>query len=431
MAQKSSFCVPPATIRGAWVSVKKGSYFGSTANGCPSVQMPIPNRYYERVLGWRANLTLERISDSYQFHPITERVRQVDHHGGYTAAAGHALYTARQYPASFWNRVAFVNGPTGHLTGAFVISQKGTEYRSRNLFNLIASDDEWTAPIMAEVGPDGQVWVIDWYNYIVQHNPTPAGFKQGKGAAYETDLRDKKFGRVYRVVADGTDGSDYPDLSQANPQQLVDALAHPTMLVRKHAQRLLVESGDTGIVARLLEMLADESVDSVGLNVGAIHALWTLHGLGQISPTNTTVLQAVTETLDHPSAGVRRNAILVLPANEQTLVEILSRRMHRDRNFNVRLVAMLAIADSPADSQEAARGLIQVASNPTDVADRWIRDALTCAAAQHSGTFLSQLSNLDPVSEPTLSLIKIVAEHHARSQRGKNAAVILAGHGNG
>ena len=44
----------------------------------------------------------------------------------------------------------------------------------------MASDDEWTAPIMAEVGPDGNVWVIDWYNFIVQHNPTPQGFRTGK-----------------------------------------------------------------------------------------------------------------------------------------------------------------------------------------------------------------------------------------------------------
>ena len=69
-------------------------------------------------------------------------------------------------------------------------------------WNLLASDDEWTAPIMAEVGPDGNVWVIDWYNYIVQHNPTPPGFKTGKGSAYETDLRDKKHGRIYRLVYD-------------------------------------------------------------------------------------------------------------------------------------------------------------------------------------------------------------------------------------
>ena len=49
---------------------------------------------------------------------------------------------------------------------------------------------------MAEVGPDGAVWVLDWYNYIVQHNPTPQGFETGKGNAYVSDLRDKKHGRM-------------------------------------------------------------------------------------------------------------------------------------------------------------------------------------------------------------------------------------------
>jgi uncharacterized protein len=73
--------------------------------------------------------------------------------------------------------------------------------------NLMASDDEWTAPIMAEVGPDGNVWILDWYNYIVQHNPTPAGFQTGKGNAYETRLRDKRHGRIYRVVYQGDNGS--------------------------------------------------------------------------------------------------------------------------------------------------------------------------------------------------------------------------------
>ena len=98
---------------------------------------------------------------------------------------------------------------------------------------------------MSEVGPDGNVWVIDWYNYIVQHNPTPRGFKTGKGNAYETDLRDKKHGRIYRVVYG--DEKDKPfTLEDASPEKLVATLKHPTMLWRKHAQRLLVERGKIG-----------------------------------------------------------------------------------------------------------------------------------------------------------------------------------------
>ena len=162
---------------------EEGLVFGSTANGNPSVYLPIPNRYYESVRGWTPKLQLKSIADSNKFKPVTDKVRQVDFFGGYTAAAGHALYTARTYPQEYWNRTAFVTEPTGHLVGTFVLHRDGAQFKSNNPFNLLASDDEWTSPIMAEVGPDGNVWVIDWYSFIVQHNPTPAWLqdRQGRG----------------------------------------------------------------------------------------------------------------------------------------------------------------------------------------------------------------------------------------------------------
>src|SRR5207244_2060420 len=215
--------------------------------------------------------------------PITDKVRQVDYHGHFTAGAGHALYTARAYPREYWNRTAFVCEPTGHLVTTFVIEPDGASYRSRNAWNLLASDDEWSAPIMAEVGPDGQVWVIDWYNFIVQHNPTPAGWKTGKGNAYETELRDKKHGRIYRIVYKGAKPSPHISLEGANPSQLVATLRNDNMLWRLHAQRLLIERGKLDVLPALLELAGDRSMDAIGLNPGVIHALWTLHGLGAIN----------------------------------------------------------------------------------------------------------------------------------------------------
>ncbi|MCA9081892.1 MAG: ThuA domain-containing protein, partial [Planctomycetaceae bacterium] len=214
---------------------EEGIVFGSTANHCPSVYLPISNRYYEQVKGWSPEV-LQMISDTYKFQPITEKIRQVDQFGGYTAGAGHALYTARNYPQQWWNRVGFVCGPTGHLVGTFVLNRDGADFKSTSPFNLVASDDEWSAPIMAEVGPDGNVWVLDWYNYIVQHNPTPHGFQTGKGNAYESDLRDKRHGRIYRVVY-GDRGSKIENLGGATADELVAALDSPTMLVRLNAQR--------------------------------------------------------------------------------------------------------------------------------------------------------------------------------------------------
>ncbi len=73
---------------------EEGYVFGSTANGCPSVHMPIPNRYYDQVAGWSPE-TLERISPDHRFKAIDDQIRQVDWHGGYTAACGSAIYTAQ------------------------------------------------------------------------------------------------------------------------------------------------------------------------------------------------------------------------------------------------------------------------------------------------------------------------------------------------
>src|SRR5207249_12221161 len=161
-------------------------------------------------------------------------------------------YTARTYPHEYWNRTAFVTEPTGHLVATFQVQPDGGSYRTRNSWNLLASDDEWCAPIMAEVGPDGNVWVLDWYNYIVQHNPTPPGFKTGKGAAYETDLRDKKHGRIYRIVPKNSKPLTALQLDKSKPEQLVETLKNDNMFWRLQAQRLLVDGRRYDVIPSLV-----------------------------------------------------------------------------------------------------------------------------------------------------------------------------------
>ncbi|TWT52765.1 hypothetical protein Pla22_03910 [Rubripirellula amarantea] len=415
---------------------EEGLIFASTANGNPSIYMPIANRYYERVRGWTPSLTLSSIADSNDFHPITKNIRQVDWNGGYSAAAGHALYTARSYPQEYWNRVAFVNEPTGHLVGSFVLWQDGSDFHSSNPFNLFASDDQWTAPIMSEVGPDGQVWVIDWYNYVVQHNhPTPGSVHEGKGRAYETKLRDKDFARIYRVVADESKAAtSVPDLSTATADQLVAALTHHSMVVRKHAQRLLVERGKQDLASPLIKLVEDLSTDEIGLNVGAIHALWTLHGLDLLDGKHEQCNTAVQRTLRHPSAGVRLNALRTLPPRRSSLVALLDANVLKDEDSLVRLAALLAVSDlatgEPADHQfiadHAAEALLDVLDDSANMTDRWIPDALTSAAAQLSGPFLRQLAKRTPQPGLGVEIVRRVAEHHARGENTNDLAQLLA-----
>jgi putative membrane-bound dehydrogenase-like protein len=411
---------------------EEGIVFGSTANRNPSVYMPIANRYYERVRGWTPSLRLGTIADTHLFKPVTKNVLQVDQHGGYTAAAGHALYTARTYPQAYWNRTAFVNGPTGHLVGTFVLKPRGSDFQSTSPFNLFASDDQWTAPIMSEIGPDGNVWVIDWYNYIVQHNPTPRGFKTGKGNAYETKLRDKKHGRIYRVVYFGGDtgGVLTParkiNLGEATPNQLVAMLKHPTMLWRKHAQRLLVEREALDVLPALIELASDRSADAIGLNVGVIHALWTMHGLGALDGSHPAATAVATAALRHDSAGVRRNALQVLPRTTASTEALLSTGMLSESNAQVRLAAFLALSDLPP-SKSSGAAIVSAMQRPANVNDRWIPQAAISAAAAHSDGFLSALakSNSAP-SGKLLEAVSIVAEHYARGGPVDSVAAIVA-----
>ncbi|MEZ0263262.1 MAG: PVC-type heme-binding CxxCH protein, partial [Phycisphaerae bacterium] len=366
-----------------------GVLFGSTANGNPSTYLPISNRYYEGVRGW-APRVLEPIADTYKFQSHLGKIRQVDWHDGYTAAAGHALYTARAFPKGYWDRVAFVTEPTGHLVGAFVLDAVGSHFKSRNAFNLLASDDEWCAPIMAEVGPDSALWVIDWYNYIVQHNPTPVGFKTGAGAAYETPRRDKEHGRIYRIVYTSSDVITKPvdariDLSKASPAQLVEALKNDNLFWRRHAQRLLVERNNKDVVPALVELTKDTMRDEIGVSAGPIHALWTLQGLGALDEATAAA------ALKHPATGVRRNALLTMPRTEAGLAALLESKITDDADPQVRLAALLTIADmpaSPALEDRTATAILGVLGKPQNQSDKWIPDAAVAAGAKHDAAFL-------------------------------------------
>lgn len=399
---------------------EEGLIFGATANHNPSEFMPIPNRYYERVKGW-APERLEGIADTYKFDPITDKIRQVDQFGGYTAAAGHAVYTARTYPKYFWNRTAFTCGPTGHLVGTFLLNPDGAGFRSTSPMNLIASDDEWAAPIMAEVGPDGHVWVIDWYNYIVQHNPTPQGFETGKGNAYMSDLRDKKHGRIYRVVYKAAEKQKPLDLTKASPAELVATLTNDNMFWRLRAQRLLVERGKDDVVPALLELIEDQSVDEIGLNVGAIHAIQTLQGLGQISRNHKSVHDTIVGALVHPSREVRKVAIQSLPLSERVdeIGFVIVSQPFLENDYQLQQAAILAIADSvPSEDYDSAGDLIaRLSCHQETLGDRWLNDALTSAAARHDLHFLSTFSKagVNPVNE-TYDIISTVSEHLARSE---------------
>ncbi len=299
-----------------------GEVVYSTANGEHSSYLGLPNSAFESVRGWLGKGN-DRMADHDRMRPLTT-IRQVDWFGGFTAAAGHAVYTARQYPREFWDRIAFVCEPTGHLVHMCQLDRQGSHLVSHDRFNLFASTDEWTSPIVAEVGPDGTVWVVDWYNYVVQHNPTPLGFETGKGNAYVTPLRDKTHGRIYRVVNTSSPLSKTYDLTRATPAQLVDALKSDNMLWRMKAQWRLIARGKLDVVPALVGLVSDRQLDEFDQKPSAVHALCTLRGLGVLDRDHPDAQASLEAALRHPASGVRLAALDALPRSTRSVLAILN-----------------------------------------------------------------------------------------------------------
>ena len=370
--------------------------FGSTANNDQSWYMAIPNRYFDNVQGLPgpsgrgapSGGGYQSLAAFYSVHPTTPYIRQVDVWGGYTAAAGHYLYTARAYPKEYWNRVAFISEPTAHIIGQAVLEKQGAGFVARDGWNLVSSAEEWFAPVAAMVGPDGAVWFADWYNFIAQHNPTPQGYSTGKGAAYETSMRDHLRGRIYRIVYKGALPAKKRSLSKSDTVGLLSALASDNMLWRLHAQRLLVERGQKDVGPQLLALARNRSVDEIGTNGGALHALWTLQGLGELNTATTEAYRAAVEDLKHPAPGVRKAAAMVLPHTAEAGRAIISAGLLHDPDLHTRLAAALAIADMPTSS-EIGQALYVESQKADTYSDRWLSRAFYIAANRHQKSFIA------------------------------------------
>lgn len=374
--------------------------FASTANNTHSVYLGIPIRYFEQARGLDKGSSI-KIDGHYAMHPATPNVRQVDVFGGFTAASGHHFYTARSFPQEYWNRIAFVAEPTGHLLHTAIIEPDGAGFQEKDGWNLLASADEWVSPVEAKVGPDGAVWVLDWYNFIIQHNPTPSpdrgGYQaeNGPGNAHINPLRDRKHGRIWRVVYENAPEYEPMSLSMDDPEALVAALGHENMQWRMTAQRLLVERGETDVATMLYELVRTTRTDELGNSPAALHALWTLHGLSLMDGSNEEAYRVAVKALHHPAPGVRKAALQVLPATQWARQAILQSDIVTDEDPHTRKAAILALADMPT-SPKIGRMLYAMSQEAAVQQDEWLSKAVYLAAARHADGFMEAFMEENP-----------------------------------
>ena len=354
-----------------------GDVFGSTANGNASffggipasAVPPAPAAAAGAGTGARGNImTAKALATGMRMHPNTPNVRQVDQMGGYTAASNHRFMLSDALPERFQGN-ALVCEPTCKLVGIMKIRPDGAGYAASDGFNLLASSDERMSPVYADVGPDGAIWVADFYNFIIQHNPTPtlagAGFQSsnGRGGAHVSPLRDNTHGRVYRVVWKDGPASPIKSLAGASNAQLVSALDSGNIFWRQTAQRLLVDNRRTDAIPALKSMVKEKDG-----RPGAIHALWALDGLNALDrDLHRSALLA-------KDAALRRNAVRALESSEAGSRLFFESGVVNDPDLQTRLAAFVKLAQFP--TTPAIKTVVaQLRKDSKNMSDEWLGSA--------------------------------------------------------
>jgi putative membrane-bound dehydrogenase-like protein len=363
-----------------------GDDFGGTANGAPIFFGGIPATVAPD--GVRC-MTAKKINIVETAHAITPNYRQVDVFHGFTAAAGSNFIYSKNLPERLQGK-AMVCEPTMKIITLMDVQRDGAGFIAKDGFNLVASSDEWHSPVHAEVGPDGAIWYADWQNFIIQHNPTPSvergGYnaETGPGGAHKNDLRDHSRGRIYRIVWDKAEKPAIHSLKDAGTAQLVRALGGDTQFWRLKAQQLLVEEKKTDAADALKKMVTANDG-----SIAAIHALWTLQGLGHLDEaTHKAALLA-------KDAGLRRNAIRALDKDEKARALFFGSGVISDPDLTTRLAAFVKLAEF--STTEEVKTLVKRLNSDLVVKnDEWLHEAGNLLAHKHKALNYHEGPNLLP-----------------------------------
>jgi putative membrane-bound dehydrogenase-like protein len=171
---------------------------------------------------------------------------QIDQVGRFTAAAGCAIYDGGAWPER-WKRAYFTGEPTLNIVHQQFLRPDGVSYTTekeagREETEFMRSRDLWFRPIETRVGPDGALYVIDFYNQAVIHNDTRGPVHGPANAAVRPD-RDHYFARIWRVQHKQARRLEMPALDRRDLPGLVRAMeTSPNAHVRQTAWRLAQEN---------------------------------------------------------------------------------------------------------------------------------------------------------------------------------------------
>ncbi len=244
-----------------------------------------------------------------------------------------------------WQGTFVLNDFRGNRVNRFKLTPSGSSYIAKQMPDVLASTHRAFRPIDVKTGPDGALYIADWYNPIIQHGEVD--FRDAR--------RDHEHGRIWRVTAKGRPLSPKPMIAGAATPNLLEMLKSDRNYVRRFAKRELRDQGATQVVPAL-EAWTAKTEDTHAL----LEAAWAREGVNSFSPT---LWRKLWESSD---ARIRSAALRILSHRWKEVPDALKvlDKAVADENGQVRLWALVVLAEMHKPS--AVNVALKVLDSPMD-----------------------------------------------------------------
>ncbi len=257
--------------------------------------------------------------------------------------------SGRHLPES-WQGDLITNDFRGNRVCRFKLSDDGAGFAARELPELIKTRHVAFRPIDVKMGPDGAIYIADWYNPIIQHGEVD--FRDAR--------RDHTRGRIWRVTAKGRPLVPRPRLVNARTEDLLEALRAPEEWTRRQAKRVLAERGAPRVLPALDAWVGAIDPHDASREHDRLEALWAYQALGRLE---AKLLASLLQSNDPRVRAAAVRAASLMPGQIADPVPLLA-PYARDPNPRVRLEAARALAAVP--SAAAAREALAAVEFPRD-----------------------------------------------------------------
>ncbi len=205
------------------------------------------------------------------YPPFTWKLGSIVKHKHQKAAyCGIHYFDSDAYPPKYRDRL-YMGNIHGNCINVDVLSRAGSTYFAKGEPDFLSANDAWFMPVVQKTGPDGCLYVLDWYDryHCYQDaNRDPKGIDRLKG-------------RLYRVRYKDTPRAKKFDLTSESDEQLIQRLHSKNVFYRDLAQRVLIERNNKSSKQTLRKLVLNQSAP----RKTRMHALWSLVGTGQLDPS--------------------------------------------------------------------------------------------------------------------------------------------------